>query len=115
MIKRLAVIFLAVLLMFNEISFINGSQIQANATVGFTSLKPSANSRVVYVSSSQGNDSNTGLSTSKPVKTLSKARSLVRDGNPDWILLRRGDTWTDERIGTFINGKSPTEPAVISY
>ncbi|GEM_PF-3028092 len=56
-----------------------------------------------------------------PVKSLSKAMSLVRsnhnsrDGNdyPDWILLKRGDVW-DGAMGWKMSGPSPDEPIVIA-
>src|ERR1043165_3600243 len=52
---------------------------------GWTALSPGASSRVIYVSSSSGVDTNSGLSTTAPVRTLSKAYSLLRDGSPDWV------------------------------
>ena len=55
---------------------------------GWTHFTPSSDTRVVYVSSSSGNDSNTGLSSSSPLKTLAKAKTLIRDGKPDWLLLK---------------------------
>src|SRR5690348_8973015 len=69
----------------------------------------------IYVSSSQGNDSNSGLDFNNPVKTLSHAKALMRDGHPDWLLLRRGDTW-NEPIGVWTkSGVSQQDPMVISY
>src|ERR1043165_3255161 len=62
---------------------------------GWTALAPSTSSRVVYASSSSGSDSNSGLSTSDPVRSLAKAYSLLRDGNPDWVMLKAGDTWNE--------------------
>ena len=47
--------------------------------------------RVFFVSA-EGNDSNDGLSISKPIKTLAKVNSLnLMPG--DAVLFRRGDTW----------------------
>src|SRR5690348_11040739 len=60
---------------------------------GFTVITPSSDSRVVYVSSSQGLDTNSGLSQSAPLKTIAKARTLLRNGMPDEMLLKKGDTW----------------------
>lgn len=86
---------------------------------GRTVITPAPDSRIIYVSSSQGNDSNSGLSSSAPVKTLIKAQSLLRDDMPDWMLLRRGDTWVEERLagayndGFAIGGRAETEPMVI--
>ena len=55
---------------------------------------PSNNSKIIYVSTS-GNDNNDGLSTENPVKTLAKAANLARRNSPDWIVLKRGDTFND--------------------
>ncbi len=62
---------------------------------GWTVLTPSAASRVVYVSSSSGLDSNSGLSSTSPVQSLSRGYSLLRDGSPDFLLLKSGDTWNE--------------------
>ena len=59
----------------------------------WTEFKPSHDTQIVYVSSSAGSDANSGLSELAPVKTISKGYSLLRNGYPDWLLLRRGDTW----------------------
>lgn len=82
---------------------------------GWTIFNRSADTRVIYVSSSTGNDANNGLSEHQPVKSIAKGVSLLRTGFPDWLLLKKGDTWVDERIGVFIkHGRSPTEPMLIS-
>jgi hypothetical protein len=68
----------------------------------------------VYVSSSDGNDNNDGLSEAKPVKTIAKGKSIIRDGMPDRLLLKRGDVW-NEPLGTWSkSGKSAAEPLVVS-
>jgi len=81
---------------------------------GWTIINPSADTRKVYVSNSAGNDNNNGLSESTPVKTLEKGKSLLRAGFPDWLLLKKGDTWTNEGFGWPSNGRSAAEPSVIS-
>ena len=81
---------------------------------GWTNVTPSADSRIIYVSSSEGSDSNNGLSPDSPVKTVNKGRSMLRSGSPDWLLLKRGDVWT-ERFGTLnVSGRSEQEPILIS-
>lgn len=82
---------------------------------GWTDLNPGANSRVIYVSNSQGNDNNDGLSQNRPVKSIQKAYDLLRDGQPDWIRLRRGDTWYESLPNWKKSGKSYAEPMVLSY
>lgn len=75
---------------------------------------PSADTQVIYVSSSQGDDSNSGLSQDEPVKTVAKGISLLRNGEPDWLLFRRGDLWKGETLGNWeLSGKSPDEPMII--
>lgn len=74
---------------------------------GFKLYFPSADTRIVYVSSSEGNDSNDGLSASTPKRTVVAGYDLIRDGYPDWLLLKRGDTfdYADWRMRL---GKSPS-------
>ncbi len=81
---------------------------------GWTVLEPSVDTRFIFVSSSEGSDTNTGLSPSKAVKTLARAKELMRDDSPDWLLLKRGDTWS-EGFGTWkLSGRSADERMVIS-
>lgn len=83
---------------------------------GWTIVKPSPDSKIIYVSSSQGSDNNTGESQESPVATVERAKELVRDGYPDHILLKRGDVWImKEGLGSFWSGRSATEPMVVSY
>src|SRR5215213_7223328 len=57
---------------------------------GWTVVKPEGDSRVIYVSNSKGNDANSGLTQSAPVKSLAKASSLLRNKTGDQMLLLRG-------------------------
>ena len=84
---------------------------------GWTDVEPSADSRVIYVSSSGGSDSNGGLSESDPVASINKGISLIRPGMPDHLLLKRGDVWTNEGLGYWNRqgGRSADEPMLISY
>ncbi len=81
---------------------------------GFTTYDLGSNSHVVYVSSSLGNDANTGATPSLAVKSLVRAAALVRDGQHDFLLLRRGDTWRGESLGRFKSGLDAAHPLVIS-
>ncbi len=81
---------------------------------GWTDLAPSTDSKVIYVSSSTGNDSNDGLTTSRPVKTIERAYQLVRDGKPDWVRLKRGDTFFESMPNWKKSGKSKAEPMVVT-
>ncbi|MDI3282602.1 right-handed parallel beta-helix repeat-containing protein [Polyangium sp. 15x6] len=83
-------------------------------TVGWTNFEESADTQKIYVSSSDGNDDNDGLSPEKAVKTIAKGKQLLRDGFPDWLLLKRGDVW-NEGLGTWmLSGRSTTEPMLVS-
>jgi hypothetical protein len=79
---------------------------------GFTVVTPGDNDRAVYVSTS-GSDNNSGFSESAPVRTINRAKALVRAGTGDQLLLRRGDTFR-EPVGTWTKGgRSAGEPMVL--
>ncbi|MBN2530311.1 MAG: hypothetical protein JXR76_28235 [Deltaproteobacteria bacterium] len=81
---------------------------------GFTTFDVGAESVVIYVSSSQGSDSQDGVTPETPVKTLSHAASLLTDGANDFMLLRREDTWRGESLGRFLSGKDAAHPMVVA-
>ena len=86
---------------------------------GWTVVTPSADSRVIYVSSSEGNDTNDGLSAATAKATLAGGQALLREGYPDHLLLKSGDTWTEETIRPTwqdfaTGGRSADEPILIS-
>ncbi len=103
----------------------NGAKAEASVTItvsddaaadnGFTPIVASDDTRTVYVSSSEGLDTNAGLTINAPVKTLDKAFSLVRAGYPDHVLLKRGDVWVDEDLNGVQSGRSKSEPAVVAF
>ena len=95
---------------------------------GWSVLNPAADSRIIYVSGSEGDDA-TGVpyatgehafgadpmkptATIRPFKTFAAAMEHARDGQPDWVLLKRGDQWRDVRLAAR-NGRSASEPFVI--
>lgn len=79
----------------------------------WTTFTESADTKKIYVSNSDGNDANDGSAPDKAVKTLAKGTSLLRDGMPDWLLLKRGDVWL-EPLGEWTkSGRSTTEPMVV--
>lgn len=65
----------------------------ALTSAGFTAFTKSSDTQVIYVAAN-GNDSNNGLSTSSPVKTPKRGYELLRDGKPDWLLFKAGDTFS---------------------
>jgi hypothetical protein len=83
---------------------------------GWSGLKASADTRMIYVSSSSGNDSNTGLSPNGAVRTASRGYALLRNGHPDWLLFKAGDTFTGGVSGGSAwdkSGSSAAEPMVV--
>lgn len=57
--------------------------------------KAKAGTHVIFVSSTLGDDKNSGLTPYVPVKTIAAGWAKVRDGSSDRLLLRRGDTFNE--------------------
>jgi hypothetical protein len=87
---------------------------------GWTTFDLSEDSKVVYVSSSDGDDANDGSSPDSPVATPARGAALVRDGFPDFLLFKRGDTWRNQDLGAdrvarrFKSGRDAEHPIVIA-
>jgi hypothetical protein len=80
---------------------------------GWTVVTPERDSRVIYVSSSAGDDDHSGRSPDRPVKSVAAGAALIRNNSSDQLLLKRGDVW-DEAIGAWWKrGKSEQEPILI--
>lgn len=79
----------------------------------WTQFTPSSDTRLIFVSSSEGNDANNGLTPATPVKTLARGHELLRNGFPDWMLLKRGDTWNESFPAWSKNGRSESEMLVV--
>jgi hypothetical protein len=77
---------------------------------GWTDISPSADSRVLYVAAS-GLDTNPGTQAA-PLKTIAAAVGKTRAGYPDWVLLKRGDTFR-EAINWGTGGRSADEPQLL--
>ena len=81
---------------------------------GWTVFTASANTRQVYVSSSTGNDTNNGLTPATAKRTIAAGKALIRNGFPDWLLLKKGDSWS-EAIGNWpMQGVNAAEPQLVS-
>jgi hypothetical protein len=104
--------------------FTSVAGMQQNAQ-GWTVFTPSADTRIFYVSSSEGSDQTArGYSAAEvnpnPMNpsniaafaTFKAALDSVRNGFPDWILIKRGDTLT-EGIN-LKNGRNPSERFVVA-
>jgi hypothetical protein len=81
---------------------------------GWTTFTPSADTRIVYVSNSTGSDIYAGSAEDKPVKTIAKGISRLRNGYPDWLLLKRGDTWYESIGWPNLSGRSASNPILLS-
>ncbi len=68
--------------------------------------------RIIYCSN-DGDDGDDGLTLVTAVATIEHGISLLRDGRGDWLLLRKGDTWTEGNQVTR-SGRSASEPIIIS-
>jgi hypothetical protein len=80
---------------------------------GFTTFEIGADSVVVYVSA-EGDDGADGATPETAVASLARAAELVRDGEHDFILLRRGDTWRGQTLGRFKSGRDAAGPLVVA-
>ena len=93
---------------------------------GWSILTPSLDSRLMYVSSSEGNDdaaafveASNGIDFDnpgpiKPFKTIEAALDHARDGFPDWVLLKRGDEWAVDNDVYIRAGRGVYERSVIT-
>jgi len=105
---------------FQEIELPQDSQ-------GWTVFEPSPDSRILYVSES--GDDDTGLiytrastvigddpfnpiGTIRPFRTYQGAAQEVREGYPDWILFKRGDTFSAQLLP--VGGRNDQEFSLIS-
>lgn len=71
-----------------------------------------ANNSTYYVSYTDGNDNNNGISSSTPWKTLAKVSSMTFSAG-DQILLKCGDTWSAQTL-TLQGSGTPTNPIILS-
>jgi hypothetical protein len=83
---------------------------------GFTIFPRAEDRRFVFMSSSQGSDSNDGLTDDSPIRTIKAALKLMRNGYPDRLLLKRGDTFRAKNFNDVFSrgGRSVIEPMMIA-
>ena len=74
---------------------------------------PWSNARIIYVSP-DGNDANSGLSAEEAVQTVERGMSLLRNGQPDWLLLERGHDYAIAQVVNQPAGAAPAMPVVIA-
>jgi hypothetical protein len=82
---------------------------------GFTVIKPSKDSKLIYVSNSQGNDKNSCLTEAAPCKTIAAGAKKMRSGYPDHLYLKQGDVWRDQTLNNLASGRNASEPAVVAF
>ena len=76
--------------------------------IEWTQFIPSPDTRIVYIDNVTGNNNNSGLSPTQAKATIQAGYNLLRDGFPDWLLLKRGCTF-NEQIEWNKSGRSGTE------
>ncbi|MBR57318.1 MAG: hypothetical protein CMH54_04590 [Myxococcales bacterium] len=84
---------------------------------GWTTYDPSPDTQIVYVSSSDGDDATAVIGDpTQPFKTVAAGVAALRDGMPDWLLLKRGDHWEEALSDTKwqLQGPTPEAPMVIA-
>lgn len=93
---------------------------------GWSIVEPSEDSRLIFVSSSEGDDETAEFYAPrdiadiqnpgqvKPFKTIKAAIDQSRKGFPDWILLRRGDEWEVAARAELRAGRSVSERSVFT-
>ncbi len=98
-------------------------------TFGWTSFTPASSAHILYVSSSSGDnasaqfylpgDSEVGVDPFNPTgpinayATVDAALSVARDGQADWILLKRGDTFNRNSTIRIKSGISNTQMSLL--
>lgn len=92
---------------------------------GWSIITPDKETRIVYVSSTQGNDSLARPYLSSELKepfnpsgirayrTIQAAIKNLREGKPDWILLRKGDTFSITKYLSLPSGASKSAHTVL--
>jgi hypothetical protein len=85
-------------------------------TSGWSSFTQAPGSLTIYLSSS-GNDNNPCTQT-QPCKTLTHAKDLIKNNpkphNSHWVLLKKGDTFSETLGHWDYGGISPLQPLLIS-
>jgi len=93
-------------------------------SAGWTILNPSTDSRIIYVSSAGssnprpyskaevGSDPTHPAITVQAYSNVADALAQIRDGYPDWVLFKKGDTFVVNGLYG-ANGRSASEPEVI--
>ena len=79
----------------------------------WSTFDPAPETRIIYVSSSRGDDANEGTSPDAPLASIEAGLKELREGKPDWLLLRRGDTFEDSIDWNDRSGQGPEAPKIL--
>lgn len=79
-----------------------------------TVMAESPDAKTYYVSMSEGNDDNDGLSQEQPFQTLTKMSEMTFHPG-DEILLKSGDTWTEQTLTPEGQGTAANPIVISSY
>src|SRR5215471_13342151 len=99
----------------SSISFLNAScPALSQDTNGFTVFPDFPTTQTYYVSTSGSDSGNNCQTQNSPCQTIATGMSKLRNGFPDKLLLKKGDTWTDEQFGQVaVSGPSSCQPILI--
>ncbi|XAM01289.1 hypothetical protein OT109_07830 [Phycisphaeraceae bacterium D3-23] len=74
---------------------------------------PEADARLIFVAP-DGDNTNPGTAADAPVASIQIGLDRLRDNNADWLLLKRGHTYSVESLASLPDGASANRPAVIA-
>lgn len=78
-------------------------------------VTPGLETRMIFVSSTDGDDGYSGFSPTQPKRTLAEAFRLTRIGSQDWVLLKRGDLFRLSGEVPFVSGKNIIDQLLIGH
>ena len=79
----------------------------------FTVHEPAASTTITFVANNGSDTNECGAGASGPKRTLANAVTCIRDGEPDWLLLRAGDDFGTQLDLGSLSGASSSQPILI--
>lgn len=76
------------------------STFAVTAPSGSGSSFAGSGTRIIYVSSSTGHDTTGDGTQGNPYASINKGSSFLRAGHDDWLLLKCGDTFTNDKLAS---------------
>lgn len=80
---------------------------------GFTPIVVEPGALQIYVSDTDGNDSNDGLSVGLPKKTIAAGLAVMRSGQPDILYIKAGDSFSQSLVH-LPQGESAAKPNYVT-